>query len=134
MMLNVKKIQTVLSAAFVCLMIFSMSSQASHVESKSIKVALKKQWDKPNHPLRVLAIVVQGHYAIADWVQEPRGGGALSKGGENEWQILLCGDVNSTKKSHSIQAELNLSREDKGLVNGFKGIVGLLKAPQHHAH
>ncbi|MFT7228802.1 MAG: hypothetical protein ACI8PW_001392 [Methylophilaceae bacterium] len=134
MMLNVKKIQTVLSAAFVCLMIFSTGSQASHAESKSIEAALKKQWDKPNHPLRVPVIVVRGHHAIADWVQEPCGGRALLKGGENEWQILLYGDVNLTKESHLMQAELNLSKEDKGLVNSFKGIVDLLKAPQHHAH
>lgn len=120
-------------------------------ETTAIEMALKAQWDKPNHPIRIPVIVMQGDYAIADWIQEQHGGRALLKRDQQNWQTLLCGDANMKQVSNLVstgvsredakhlaaaleQAEKRLSNADTVLIDGFKGIVDLLKAPQHHAH
>ena len=117
----------------------------------AIETALKTQWDKPNHPIRIPVIVVHGDYAIADWIQEPRGGRALLFYNNSGWQTIFCGDVNMKQASNLISAgvpyndakklaaaleekEKRLSDTDKALIDSFKGIVDLLKEPQHHAY
>lgn len=70
----------------------------------AIEAALKAEWDKPNHPIRIPALAIHGDYAIADWIQEPRGGRALLIYNGNVWQTILCGDVNMKQVSNLISA------------------------------
>ncbi len=136
----------------ILILMFSLvCAVAEDKEATTIETALKAQWDKPNHPIRVPVIVIQGDYAIADWIQESHGGRALLKREQNGWQTLLCGDANM-KQVHNlvsagvpsevarhladalVQKEKRLTDTDKALIDSFTGIVDLLKEPQHHAH
>ncbi len=133
------------------LMFSLVCAVAEGKDAAAIEAALKAQWDKPNHPIRVPVIVIQDDYAIADWIQEPRGGRALLKREKNGWQTLLCGDANLKHVNNLMSAgvpredaghladalaqkEKRLADADKALIDSFKGIVDLLKEPQHHAH
>lgn len=146
--------QAVMYFVYVLLVLLTLGSAAviaDTTDEAAVKAALRAEWDKPNHPLKVPVVIVRGEFAIADWIQAPRGGRALLRENHHQWQTLLCGDVNLTKQKHLMDAgvpaadaeylsaallaaEMNLTAEDKTLVNSFKGIVDLLKEPQHHAH
>ncbi len=141
-----------LSCVFVMLLMwFSLVVAAVPTKEDAVRAALKAEWDRPNRPLTVPVVVVKGEFAIASWLQAPRGGRALLKFKQRHWQTLFCGDVNLTKAQSLINAgvsapdakylseallnaEKQLAVDDKKLVNSFKGIVDLLKEPHHHAH
>lgn len=151
MTINKKSILAMIGVLILVLIFSLVCAVAEGKEAAAIETALKTQWDKPNHPIRVPVIVIYGDYAIADWIQEPRGGRALLKREHKVWQTLLCGDANM-KQVHNLvsagvpseyaahlaamltQEEKQLTETDKALINSFKGIVDLLKEPQHHAH
>lgn len=151
MMFNKKSILAMIGVLILVLIFSLVCAVAEGKETAAIETALKVQWDKPNHPIRVPVIVTHGDYAIADWIQEPRGGRALLKREQRGWQTLLCGATNM-KQVHNLvsagvpredaahladalaQKEKRLTDADKTLINSFKGIVDLLKEPQHHAH
>ncbi|MGJ8619181.1 MAG: copper uptake system-associated protein [Methylophilaceae bacterium] len=151
MMFNKKSLLTIIYG-LITLLIFSLvCAVAEGKETAAIETALKAQWDKPNQPIRIPVIVVHGDYAIADWIQEPRGGRALLFYNNSVWQTIFCGDVNMKQVSNLISAgvphndakklaaaldekEKRLTDADKALIDSFKGIVDLLKEPQHHAH
>lgn len=147
-----KKAVLVIIGLLLAILVASLLSAFNDTKSLvAIETALKTQWDKPNHPIRIPVIVVHGDYAIADWIQEPRGGRALLFYNNSVWQTIFCGDVNMKQVSNLISAgvpyndakklaaaleekEKRLSDTDKALIDSFKGIVDLLKEPQHHAH
>ncbi len=97
-----------------------------------------------------LPIVMVSHdFAIADWIQEPRGGRSLLRLNAGHWQALICGDdhlkqykrltdlsvpAQDTEKliTALTQAEAQLSLDQLTTINSFKGMVDLLKAPQDH--
>lgn len=151
MTFNKKSILATIGMLIFILVFSLVCAVAEGKEATAIEAALKAQWDKPNHPIRVPVIVIQGDYAIADWIQEPRGGRALLKREQKGWQTLLCGDANMKQVHNQVSAgvpradtahladalaqkEKRLTDADRALIDSFKGIVDLLKEPQHHAH
>jgi hypothetical protein len=151
MMISKKCLLAVVGLMILLLTISLVSAVAETKKIVAIETVIKNQWDKPNHPIRVPVIVVHGDHAIADWIQEPRGGRALLIYNNSEWQTIFCGDVNMKHVSNLISAgvpyndakklaatleekEKRLSDTDKALIDSFKGIVDLLKEPHHHAH
>lgn len=151
MMFNKKSILAMIGVLILILMFSLVCAVAEGKETATIEAALKAQWDKPNHPIRVPVIVIYGDYAIADWIQAPRGGRALLRREQKHWQTLLCGDANMKQVSNLVSAgvpyndakklaaalekeEKQLPSADKALIDSFKGMVDLLKEPQHHAH
>ena len=151
MKFNKKSLLAIIGLLIAGLSLSLVCAVAEAKETTAIEMALKLQWDKPNHPIRVPVIVIQGDYAIADWIQEQRGGRALLKRDQQNWQTLICGDANMKQVGNLVSAgvsredakhlaaaleqeEKRLSDADKALIDSFKGIVDLLKEPQHHAH
>ena len=151
MILNKKSLLAIICGLMTLSIISLVFAADDTKEIVAIEKAIKAQWDKPNNPIRVPVIVNHGDYAIADWIQEPRGGRALLRRDADNWQTIFCGDVLLSKKAHMInagvpvsdaeylefglaQAELNISAKDMVLVNSFIGIVDLLTEPNHHAH
>jgi hypothetical protein len=59
-----------------------------------IAMVLKKQFEKPDAPLRVEPIVVEGDYSVAGWSQGARGGHAFlqSIGMKNDSAIRLANE------------------------------------------
>lgn len=151
MKFNKKSLLAMIGLLIAGLTLSLVCAVAKAKETTAIEMVLKAQWDKSKHPIRIPVIVMQGDYAIADWIQEQRGGRALLKRDQQNWQTLLCGDANMKQVSNLVsagvtredakhlaaaleQAEKRLSNADTVLIDSFKGIVDLLKEPQHHAH
>lgn len=137
-------------AFFATITFFSAVVIADTAQQIAITEVIKQQWEKPNHPVLVPVVVVSNEFAIADWIQEPRGGRALLRLNGGHWQALICGDnhlkqykrlmdmgVPSTDAEKLIasltQAETQLSLDQQTTINSFKGMVDLLKAPHEHA-
>ncbi len=57
---------------------------------QAIPATLKTMFDRPDKPLTVGPVVVQGNWAIAGWKQDERGGRALLKKGPRGWRLHLC--------------------------------------------
>ncbi|MDM9645612.1 copper uptake system-associated protein [Rhizobium sp. S163] len=58
--------------------------------SQSIPATLKIMFDRPEKPLVVEPVVVQGDWAIAGWQQDGRGGRALLMKTAHGWRLHLC--------------------------------------------
>lgn len=59
-------------------------------DAGQIEHIMKAQFDKPEAPLSVVPIVVQGDFAIGGWAQDKAGGYALLKKAHGKWTIHLC--------------------------------------------
>lgn len=137
-------------AFFATITFYAAVVVADTAQEIAITEVIKKQWDKPNQPVLVPVVVVSHDFAIADWIQEPRGGRALLRLNAGHWQALMCGDdhlkqyrrltdmgVPDADAERLIaaltQAEAQLSLDQQTTINSFKGMVDLLKAPHDHA-
>jgi hypothetical protein len=67
------------------------ATQAVMTDANVIAHVLKKQFEKPDAPLQVAPVSVEGDYAVAGWIQHGRGGRALLKKEKAQWTIQLCG-------------------------------------------
>ena len=56
-----------------------------------IRAVLAATWDRPDAPLRVAPVSIEGDHALAGWRQGERGGRALLRRDDGAWQVLLCG-------------------------------------------
>lgn len=52
---------------------------------------MKAQFDRPDAPLKVHPVVVDGHHAVAGWMQANKGGRALLVKEKDKWTITVCG-------------------------------------------
>lgn len=55
-----------------------------------MRTTLAKMFDRPDAPLTVQPVVVEGHHAVAGWSQGALGGRALLHEKDGIWQIVLC--------------------------------------------
>ena len=60
-------------------------------EVQGIVHVMKRQFDKPQSPLKVAPVVVEGDWALAGWLQDARGGRALLQKRHGHWVIVVCG-------------------------------------------
>lgn len=74
---------------------------AMHVmtDAQAIEHVMKALFDKPDAPLKVSPISIEGAYAVAGWIQDQRGGRALLKKEKNTWSIQVCGGDGLTQAS-----------------------------------
>ena len=68
-------------------------------EAQSIEHVLKALFEKPEAPLKVSPVSIEGEYAVAGWLQDQRGGRALLKKEMSKWSILVCGGDGLTQAS-----------------------------------
>ena len=115
-----------------------------------IEHMMKAQFDKPEAPLTVKPVVIQGDFAIGGWLQDKMGGYALLKKTEGKWAIHLCtggavkDEANLVKMSipaedaRTLAATLNaeLAKLDAAEVtqlDSFEGTV-MIEGGAHHQH
>lgn len=65
----------------------------AHTDARAIERTLHKIFDRPNAPLTVKPISVEGDFAVAGWMQHGTGGRTLLKRQQGQWKIALCGDA-----------------------------------------
>lgn len=66
------------------------SSVAVKSDSQAIEHVMKKLFDKPEAPLKVAPVVMEGEFAVAGWLQDSRGGRALLQKRHGQWVIVVC--------------------------------------------
>ena len=77
----------------VLFLVFSgaLSAEALTDEAQ-IQAVIGKTYDKPNNKVNTTPISVADDFAVADWTQGKRGGRALMKRIDGNWEILACGN------------------------------------------
>jgi hypothetical protein len=96
-------------AALFCLLLGAgVAAAGGNEDEAAVKHLLMQTFDRPDSPLSVEPIVVDGDIAIADWAQGEQGGRALLRRKDGKWEISLCaGDA--LKQSASLE-KLGLAR------------------------
>ena len=68
---KIRQLASVLTLVWVAS--FAASALAHGTDQEQIQHALMTTFDKPNNPLKVEPVVVQGDYAVAGWIQGDKG-------------------------------------------------------------
>ena len=86
----------------VLFLVFSgaLSAETLTDEAK-IQAVIGKTYDKPNNKVNTTPISAIDDFAVADWTQGDRGGRALMKRINGNWEILACGN-DSLKDTKSV--------------------------------
>ncbi|MBG0810988.1 copper uptake system-associated protein [Methylosinus sp. H3A] len=85
-----------------------VAAAGSAEDETAVKHLLMQSFDRPDAPLAVDPIVLDGDIAIADWAQGEQGGRALLRRKDGKWEISLCaGDA--LKQSAALE-KLGLAR------------------------
>lgn len=79
-------------------------------DADAIRHAMMAIFDRPEAPLTIEPVTIQGDLAIAGWVQGDMGGRALLRKEDRDWQLSLCaGDA--LKEPDSL-VQLGLTTEE----------------------
>jgi copper(I)-binding protein len=112
--------------------------QSGMTDADAVVAVMKAQFDRPEAPLGVMPVVIEGGHALASWEQDGKGGRALLRKGEMGWEIVLCGGEDLRMPAflggHGVTAADRLSamfnaEEDKlgadkvALYSSFEGVV-----------
>ncbi|TXH87376.1 MAG: copper uptake system-associated protein [Rhodoferax sp.] len=125
-------------------------SYAQGADSAAVEAVMKKQFDRPDAPLKVAPVTIVNDLAIAGWLQGDRGGRALLLKGHGAWVITVCaGDglkdikvLESTGMSYStakqlaievVRSESKLSEETRQRFASFEGFMKI-DASSAHGH
>jgi len=119
-------------------------------DAQAIEHSMKKLFDKPEAPLSVAPISIEGDYAVAGWIQSGKGGRALLKKEKGHWSIQVCGgdglknssalvqtgmsSANAERLAKKVQmSEAKLSADQLKKLSMFEGVVKVDGA-SHGAH
>lgn len=118
--------------------------------AQAIEHVMKAQFDKPEAPLTVVPVTIEGDYAIAGWIQKDKGGRALLKNEGGKWTIRVCAGDGLLRVSTLEMAGVSgpiakrlaekVATAEKRLpvdqVKKFSLFEGMLKieAGTHHSH
>jgi hypothetical protein len=125
-------------------------SAAPKTGAQAIAHVMKAQFDRPDAPLTVVPVTIDGDYAIAGWIQQDKGGRALLKAQGGKWTIHVCaGDgllqastlemagISAPAAKRLIQkvaaAEKRLPPEQVKKFALFEGVVKI-EGGSHHGH
>ena len=67
-----------------------MKSQTDMPADAAVKRVLMAMFDKPEAPLTVIPVTVEGDVAVAGWAQGEMGGRALLRRKHRTWSLVLC--------------------------------------------
>ena len=119
-------------------------------DAEQITAIMKKQFDRPDAPLAVEPVTVQGNYAVAGWTQGGKGGRALLQKDKGAWFIAVCAgdglkdakvlqttgmaaDTAAALAKAVVAAESKLSKDKLKQFASFEGMVKI-GAEGHGAH
>ncbi|QYK42652.1 MAG: copper chaperone PCu(A)C [Paracoccaceae bacterium] len=111
---------------------------AGMADADAIVAVMMAQFDRPEAPLNVGPVTVEGVHALASWAQDDKGGRALLQRRDGQWTIVLCGGADLRLPSFLTQhgvgpaerlaaafagAEDAMGSEKVALWSSFEGIV-----------
>lgn len=91
----------------------SVASSHPMPDAQAIVHSMKKLFDKPDAPLVVAPVSIDGDYAVAGWIQNGRGGRALLKKENGKWSIQVCGGDGLKQASALTMTGMDRSQADK---------------------
>lgn len=126
----------------------SWAMDAAAASRQAVKQVLKAQFDRPQAPLSVPVVVVQGEHALAAWEQGAQGGRALLHRQHGQWSVVLCAGPGLKKAGALAQAGVPpapaqaLARElaeaesvlSAAQRNRFDAFQGEVRSHRAHAH
>ncbi len=125
-------------------------SAAPRTGAQAIEHVMKAQFDRPDAPLTVVPVTIDGDYAIAGWIQQDKGGRALLKAKGGKWTIHVCAGDGLLQAStlemagiaapaatrlieKVVAAEKRLPTEQVKKFALFEGVVKI-EGGSHHGH
>ncbi|WP_051685638.1 copper uptake system-associated protein [Rheinheimera texasensis] len=154
--------RTLHSALFFCgLFMLAPIATAQHVAADShsqsmagtdleqIHGFMRKTWHSSEHPLRLGPTHIAGDFAVADWWHQGKGGRAVFKRSNQQWQLILCGGAGILQSTlwqqlgltpsaaaevvDALQhAEQSVSVADKALLDAFGATVTMQAEHARH--
>ena len=91
----------------------------------AIEHLMKHTWERPNAPLLVEPVTVEGSYAIAGWTQDERGGRALLRRTDGAWRVLICAGDGLLEEALLLDAGLDAGQAERLLVRTREAERGL---------
>lgn len=147
--------QLISVVTLICATAFFASAMAHGTDQEQIQHAMMASFDKPDNPLKVALVVVQGDYAVAGWIQGDKGGRALLQKTHGHWEISVCGGDGLTQAKvlettgmpaatakvladAVVAAESKLTPHQRHLFGSFEGMMkvgaGQASHGEHGAH
>jgi len=116
-------------------------------DQQNIEHIMRHTWERPDAPLDVGPITVEGDHAVAGWTQGERGGRALLSKNDNGWRVVLCaGDsllepatLRSTGLTDEVATQLSktVAQAESALppnrVKQFALFKGVMKVGSEHS-
>lgn len=78
------------AAALLTLAVVAAQPARAHDDVGAVTHLMMATFDKPEAPLAVSPVAVEGDWAVAGWTQDGRGGRALLKRKGHDWALHLC--------------------------------------------
>lgn len=121
-------------------------------DTEQIEALLKAQFDRPDAPLTVAPVTVQGNVAVAGWSQDGTGGRAFLRRDDHGWFVELCSGESlvlpatfqsmglSRAEAQRLAAAVNGAEAGAGgglieRLNAFQGTVVIGRDGMgHHGH
>ncbi|MEY4761976.1 MAG: hypothetical protein RLZZ200_1832 [Pseudomonadota bacterium] len=141
------------AAAALCLVLFGAQAGAvaPSTDEQAVSAQLKQQFEKPEAPLTVASVAVEGHYAVAGWMQGKQGGRALLTREQGSWALVACGGdglvsasfleqagmapAAATRFSARIRAvESKLTPTERKQLSSFDGLMRFERGAHHGMH
>jgi hypothetical protein len=105
----------------ICLTVFACGAAIAHdhvtsqamPDAQAIEHRMKQQFDKPDAPLAVAPVSIEGDYAVAGWIQSGKGGRALLKKEKGQWSIHVCGGDGLKQASALVQTGMSSATADR---------------------
>jgi hypothetical protein len=60
-------------------------------ERDRIRQAMANAFNKPNDPVTVAPLVMEGEHAVVGWIQGGQGGRTILRKLQGQWNIVVCG-------------------------------------------
>ncbi|WP_409278915.1 copper uptake system-associated protein [Pseudomonas defluvii] len=139
----------ILALLLACSPLLALADTAS--EQQSIEHLLRSNFERPDVPLDVGPVTVEGDHAVAGWLQDQRGGRALLRKGPHGWRVVLCagdallapatlrsaglGEQDAERLSQAVrQAESSQPAKRIKQFALFQGVVKVDKGAAHGNH
>lgn len=72
------------------LLVASSYSFGASPEQTAVMAVMHGMFDKPGPELVIEPVIVEGSFAVADWIQGDMGGRAFLKQAAGKWNLVLC--------------------------------------------
>jgi len=97
----------ILSVTTALLMASAPAFACEEHDRAAIHNLMMQQWNKPDTPLSMGPIAIEGQFALLGWSQGENGGRAFLRKTDKKWEITFCGGDDLVSQQALIQAGMS---------------------------